>query len=396
MDFLHPELTRRHFLQWAGLVSAAGLVVPFLPPVSPVIPRATPKPTRIGLLLPKSGLDPSLADSFLAGLKYGMHTYGPDRPVDLSVHGVGSTPSSAYEIARTLLAGGVTLVQWLSDSPLSEEMHRLFEDNQTVLLMSGAGANAIRQMDASPAVFHHTLGYWQAAWSLGSWTAKNLGKRGWAFASLYDSGYDMPYAFQLGFEAAGGRLVGSTVTHLPGSELSCVVDQLKSASIDFAAAFYSAEAGLEFLDTWSQAALHFPLVVGSGLRAPGVYRAAVMSGTIQGSLGNLFASMGTEMTIAEEFALLGFEAAGLVEQALSAFEAGEAVSLAQAFENASVHSPRGLIRMQTQTHLASGPSFLHAPDSPVVPLSSPPADDQKLQALRTSTKTGWSHAYLFL
>lgn len=396
MDLHLPALTRRSFLQWSGLVSAASLAAPFLSAAAPTIARTSSQPARLSLLLPEASLDPGLADAFLAGLERGMHVYGPDRPVDLSVHAVGSTPGSAYEITRTLIASGVKLVHWLSDSPLSPEMRRLFEDNGATLLMSGAGANAIRKEDSSPAVFHHTLGYWQAAWSLGNWAAKNLGKRAWMFTSLYDSGYDTPYAFQLGFEAAGGKLTGSTVTHLPGSKLSSAFEPISSAGADFAAAFFCGESGMQFMHAWSQTAPHIPLVAGSGLRAPGLYRAAAISGAMQGSLSAFLAPTSAKTVIAEEFALLGFEAAGLIEKALSACEAGEAASLAQALENASLQSPRGLVRMQPRSHLASGPAFLHAPAGSVLPLSAPPADDPNVQALRASTKTGWSHAYLFL
>jgi len=74
------------------------------------------------------------------------------------------------------------------------------------------GARFMTDGDAATSA---SLYQWQANWALGRWLAQHVGPRGYLIMSFYESGYDTPFAFQTGYESAGGQLLGSLVVDAP-------------------------------------------------------------------------------------------------------------------------------------------------------------------------------------
>lgn len=76
-----------------------------------------------------------------------------------------------------------------------------------------------------------SLYQWQANWALGRWLAQHIGQRGYLVMSFYESGYDTPFAFQTGYESAGGQLLGSRVVDAPIRPLAMseVMTELRQA-----------------------------------------------------------------------------------------------------------------------------------------------------------------------
>jgi hypothetical protein len=86
-------LRRRDFLKTLGLVSGGMLVAG-----ASAVPAATRRTAvRIGVLIPRSALYPSLGDSFVAGLKL---AFTNSDPVDWAVEDVGFTPGWVLEKCR--------------------------------------------------------------------------------------------------------------------------------------------------------------------------------------------------------------------------------------------------------------------------------------------------------
>ncbi len=397
MEKKHHLVTRRSFLQWSGMVAGAGLAAPFIsqPGDASASPGNAVQPLKMGVLLPDLGVEGSLASRFLEGIQAGADAFCARRQIEFFTHAAGTTPAGAYEVARTLLGGGIKLVLWLSDSPISSNLRRLFEEHQSVLLMSGAGANLPRLEDSSTAIFHHSLGYWQSAWGLGKQAVSQLGKRAWILSSLYDSGYDTPYTFQQGFEAAGGQVLGWSVTHKKPGDLKEALARLRDQKVDLAAGFYCGSQGADFLNGWAESGLRHPLVGGGGLRAKGETPVFAWRNRMKGQQADAFraACIRRGVVDPEEFHLLGFEAIGLIEMAQRTVDERRAGSLQEGLENAQLESPRGLLRINKPSHMVTGPLYQGADAAQAI--AQPGFDEPLVQMLRASLKTGWSHAYFY-
>jgi hypothetical protein len=104
------------------------------------------------------------------------------------------------------------------------------------------GAHIVTSADADARVLSHSLGYWQSAWALGSWSADAVGPRSYVISSLYESGFDTLHAFGHGLARAGGAVVGTSITHVrPGDRAAAA----RAAAASGADSLYIAASGSE-------------------------------------------------------------------------------------------------------------------------------------------------------
>jgi branched-chain amino acid transport system substrate-binding protein len=381
----------------------------------------------VGLLLPQSTIYPALAESFVAGLQ--LYSAGataapamPQSSLAFIRKPIGFGPSAAFESAEELLTQDhVDVVAGVLSSDVIASLHDLFREHNGLLLASNAGENVPRHSDGSARNSHalqNTLALWQANWALGAWAARTIGKKAVMAGSFYDSGYDAFYAFQLGFEGAGGRVLDTYVTHRPTDDrdLTQVLRRIMTDRPDVVFAAYCGDQAVEFVRAYATSALHgrAPLL-GSGFLVdehilPAQGAAAVGIRTALRWPPDLLSPAGDALSAAfqqqtgwalDPFGVLGFETAHLLTEAMAV--AGNTVSqIRNALASPRRPSAEGLTTMRHGTQAATAPIYLREVqwsggelrNHVLTRLDSIEASDQCLQALCSSPKTGWLNAYL--
>jgi branched-chain amino acid transport system substrate-binding protein len=376
---------------------------------------------RVGLLLPQSQLYPAAGTNFRAGMDLFLsQRSSADRPISLIAHEYGTTPSIGLEQAsKWISADQVDLIVGSLSSGTAATLHPLLHERQTPLLISNIGANLTRDDRQSPYIIRNSFSYWQSSWALGRWAAGNLGQRAFVASSFYDSGYDSLYAFQLGFESAGGTVTTTKVTHRPTEtgELQTLMAEIQQAQPDLVFAAYSGAQASDFVRAYAQAGLsaRVPLL-GSGFvvdesllsqqgdAALGIKSALPWAHTLDLPANQAFISAFQNFSgrAADPFAVLGYDTARMIAQCTCDILSPE--QLRQALASIAFDSPRGAVQMDKIQLELSTPLYLREVRAGATGLSNTVIDklptismfDHQIAALRSSTKTGWSNAYLYI
>ena len=427
---LSSNLRRRDFLRSFG-AAVGGLAITRLPiPPGAVSAAATDLPKlshmpTIGLLLPRSGINPRFAKSMTAGLKLCLDradSEGRCDPGKLRIEEVGTRPSEAVMMAKTLIVDRkVDILVGVVNPIVATDLHDILESNRTFLILADAGANIVRETEQSPYVFHNTLGYWQSSLALGEWAVRNIGKKVFVASSFYESGYDALYAFRLGAERAGGRVHRTYISHVPpdGMDMIRLMGAIGDAQPDFVFASYCGGEAIDFFRAFSgsPSVSQIPLV-GSSFMAEEALPDSFGAGTLgmKSCLSwgpglriseNVSFEAGFEkMTgrAADSFAVLGYDTGRLIVEVVrnAGGDLGNPGRTREAFRSAKFAGPRGVIRMNPESHSTTMPLYLRdvrlngaGVENRVVDELRPASEnDRAVVALRGEARTGWLNTYL--
>lgn len=248
------NISRRRFVQ--GIGAAGAWCALSATPAWAAAERAGS--LRVGVLVPLS-MSSSNATRFHRGLQAGFDvatraTRVAFVPV-VRPYRVGLLTAAGAASALFAQTGVKTIVA-LADGAVADELGRVAEAVGKRVVLAEAGANVVAS-GAGPRVVSSSLGYWEAAYALGAWAGRNAGRRAFVCASCMESGYDSLYAFSAGFEASGGKVVGTAVSHVqPGdNELPAALAALDDASPDVVYAAYGGRAAVDFVRAYASTSM---------------------------------------------------------------------------------------------------------------------------------------------
>lgn len=427
-------MSRRTFLRIVSLAAGTS-ILGMLSPVNSAFASAfasgrrgtvvsnAATPVRIGVLLPQSNITPHMGSNLFIGLRLAFAEIGNrfgDRPVALVTETYGVKPAQALRQAHKLitedrvdvLIGAVSRHDVTSLAPLLQE-------HGTPLIVTDVGANIIRRDRLRPLVFRNSLNHWRASWALGRWAAANLGKRALIATSFYDSGYDTVYAFQRGFEQAGGHRPDVHITHLPNTihDLSVLIDVIRQTRPDCVFAAYCGPKATDVVRAYAAAGLpqHIPLLGSSflvdesllpaqGAAASGVITARTWAPTLampeQQTFLTTYRAFAGES--ADAFAALGYDTGRMLVEALRDSSNADTASISERMMSLSFVGSRGPLTMHTDTRDVLSPIYLQkvcmngkesqyaviANVSSMTPIELGPDEAPE------GPKTGWLNAYL--
>jgi branched-chain amino acid transport system substrate-binding protein len=397
------RLTRRKFLRNASLVAGSMAV-------APILLRILDTRLKIGVLLPQSTIYPSMSENLLAGMQLyfdRVDNQASDRTIKLIGEEVGFGPALARQKARKLINWDqIDLVVGLTNEGTAAMFADVFEAHQTPFVVSNIGANIPRLDEYSPYYVHNNLGYWQANWATGRWAAQNLGQRTLMAVSFYDSGYDAPHAFRLGFEAAGGEIIHTHISHIPPSEddnLTPLFAMIEETRPDFVYALYCGQPAADFVRAYAESGLtgQIPLA-GSGFlvdeallpaqgqTAHGIKSALPWALALDTPANRDFMTAYQTQTgrTADIFAMLGYDTARLIVEAVNAVE-GDTGQTARFLE--TLDDARSTGHLYLREVRQYGPTAHNAVIAELDPF---PGFDERIEAERSSLKTGWLNTYL--
>lgn len=165
---------------------------------------------KIGILLPRSDMFPTLARDFLNGFKLSLkksmtHEFTPQ----FIVESVGNAADdNLLKVAeKMILQEEVDLTITFCSVFKLRELVTIFHNYKKPLIHVDLGGSVLKKEHTSPYILHHTLNLWQSAYAAGIYAAHNFGKKAAVAASFYDGGYHFTEGFVRGFTNEGGSIV---------------------------------------------------------------------------------------------------------------------------------------------------------------------------------------------
>ncbi len=376
-----PLHSRRDFLRLgtaaAGALFTAGTPLHLLD--NAVNQAASALSGKIAVLIPRSGPGEAAYNAFVQAFA------GQYPGVELLTTAVRPYWSDVTQAARRLIENDrVKVIVTLMNPTISSDARDLFASSDAVLIVASAGENIIRAEDRLPNIFHASLHLWESNHALGRWAVETYGQRGVISSSLYDSGFDALYAFQMGVEDAGGEI---SRTHIQlktdaAQELSTLREILQVTRPDFIFRMHSQTSNAETELTALAASLGIPLLRTSLSAIPNAEGAVVTAFEPDAQHDSIWQKAYTR---------LGLDAAMLAATALSAGQA------ARQQMPAMCQALRGLPAMHPIHQTLSAPLRLHR--SQQIQAASLPSVDcdcviEKIAA--GGAKTGFTTPYLMM
>ena len=223
---------------------------------------------KIGILLPRSEMFPTLALDFLNGCKLAFKNSMPDgMSQNFIVEGIGNaTDSSLLKIAeKFILQEDVDITLAFCGSFYLTDLIQIFNSYKKPLIRIDLGGSVLTKEHLSPYVLHHTLNIWQSAHAAGKYAAHNYGKKVSVMTSIYDGGYHLAASFVKGYTDEGGEIssyYGGPMDYKSENFLT-MVEGIREAQPDVIFGLFSFKEGNKIFDVLAKSDLNgkIPILV---------------------------------------------------------------------------------------------------------------------------------------
>lgn len=334
---------------------------------------------KIGILLPKSSLYPTIAMDIRDGIKgrLSMEDNANYKFFFESI-GFGGDDTVIYDKAEKLLfQEEVLIVVAFLDHTAALKLESLFTSMKRLLIvLDPGGQTPLTWEDASP--FRYTISLQAALNShiTGSFAGKNGANNTFFSTSFYEGGYLQCNSYQNGFKLAGGNIVHHSIIPLKIKEFNEYQfhEAITKFQPDTVLAQFSAEAGAFFLEKYKASGLFetsrlylSPFMMEESwmntvpFPFEGMEGAVSWCSKIDTSDNRFFAdtiksSFNKEANV---FSLLGWEAALLIIRLLGNDNAPNEniAQLIKDFKPLEIKAPRGILQLHTSSHVFFGPAY---------------------------------------
>lgn len=315
---------------------------------------------KIGLMLPYTGtyaaLGKNIDDAFrLAITEQGGKLGGRD--IEYVVLDDEAEPAKGADNANKLVTRDkVDFLVGTVHSGVQMAMVKVATDNNTMLLIPNAGAQAATGPLCAPNIFRASFSNWQPGFAMGKVAAEQGKKRAVVISWDYAAGTESTDAFKEGFTKGGGKIEKELFLPFPEVEFQKILTQVAEIKPDVAYAFYAGGGAVKFVKDYAAAGLKGIELVGPGFLTDGTLTAQGESA--QGlqttlhyadGLGNAknkaFRAAFKQATgrDADVYAVQGYDTAQLLIAGMNGVKGDNAArkELIGAMEKAEIDSPRG-------------------------------------------------------
>src|ERR1700744_1975087 len=190
---------------------------------------------KIGLLLPRSVIYPSIAFDMIGGLRGCLVVKGLDSiAIRTESIGLGADDKAIYSACEKMLCEGVAIIAGYVNPTTAEKLAPLFTSANALFIALDAGYHFPSSTKKLSHVFYISL---QGALCIRTVikTAMEDGIKSMAYTgSFYDSGYRSAFAFHRGIEEGGGEITFNLITPLKRSDITLkpLETHLKESKVD--------------------------------------------------------------------------------------------------------------------------------------------------------------------
>jgi len=318
-------------------------------------------PLKVGFMLPYTGTYASLGQMIESGFKLYVQEQGGKlggRELQYFKVDDESEPSKATDNVNKLIKRDqVDVLVGTVHSGVALAMARAAKENNTLLIVPNAGADAITGPLCAPNIVRSSFSNWQPGYAAGVIAAQKGHKRAMTITWNYAAGAETVKGFTEAFEKGGGKVLKDLTVPFPNVEFQALLTEIAAQKPDVVFAFFAGGGAVKFVKDYAAAGLNktVPLVASGfltdgtleaqGDSAQGILTALHYADNLDTPRNNAFRKSFalTYKTNADVYAVQGYDAAQILATGLNAVKGDLAQrdALATAMRKTSVDSPRG-------------------------------------------------------
>lgn len=332
--------------------------------------------TKVGVLLPFSGVYAALGKEIDAGFALGMEEFGAGLDIEYVREDSEADPGKSVAKARKLvLQDKVDVMTGLVSSAVAGALRDFVHGAKVPLLITNAGDNSVTGDKCSPYISRFSFSNGQINRPMGTWMAQNGIKKVYTLAPDYTAGREMIDAFTGTFEAAGGEISGGEYTPFRKTkDFGPYLAKAKASGADAVYSFYAGGEAIAFVKQYASFGLgqEMPLYGSGFLTSPlyvnaegdaavGVTTVLHYAPTIDNELNKAFVQKFQSLNDGRspsEFAVAGYDAAQALALAIKS-GANDRASIAEAISKVSFSGPRGEVYIDAKTNNIVQPLYVY-------------------------------------
>ncbi len=318
-------------------------------------------PIKVGLMLPATGTYAALGNMIENGFKLYVQEQGgklAGREIQYFKVDDESDPSKATDNVNKLIKrDGVDVLVGTVHSGVALAMAKAAKDNNTLLIVPNAGAEAITGAMCGPNIVRSSFSNWQPGYSTGVAAAQKGYKRAMTITWNYAAGNETAKGFTEAFEKGGGKVIKDLALPFPNVEFQALLTEIAANKPDVVFAFFAGGGAVKFVKDYAAAGLNKTVpLFGSGFltdgtlqaqgdAAQGLFTTLHYADDLDTPRNNAFRKSFalTYKASADVYAVQGYDAAQILNAGLKAVngDLGKRDALTAAMRKTTVDSPRG-------------------------------------------------------
>jgi branched-chain amino acid transport system substrate-binding protein len=354
MTKLDKKLHRRALL--GGMAVAAGAAA--LPVRFAIGQQAK---VKLGLMLPYTGTYAALGKNIDEAFRLAIAEAGGKlggREVEYVVLDDESEPAKGAENANKLVSRDkVDVLIGTVHSGVAMAMVKVASDNDALLLIPNAGADAATGPACAPNIIRTSFSNWQPGFAMGKVAAGRGWKRAVAVSWDYAAGHESVNGFKEAFAVGGGKLEKELFLPFPQVEFQTILTEIAALKPEMVYTFFAGGGAVKFVKDYAAAGLKSAVpLVGAGFLTDGTLEA--QGEAAQGLETTLHYADGLDLPkdksfraafkkaagrAADVYAVQGYDTGQLLVAGLAAVKGDVKArkELVAAMEKAEIDSPRG-------------------------------------------------------
>ena len=318
-------------------------------------------PIKVGFMLPYTGTYASLGQMIENGFKLYVQEQGGKlggRELQYFKVDDESDPSKATDNVNKLIKrDNVDVLVGTVHSGVALAMAKAAKDNDRILIIPNAGADAITGAMCAPNIVRSSFSNWQPAYAMGKVAADKGARKAMTITWNYAAGNESVKGFTEAFEKGGGKVVKDMNLPFPGVEFQALLTEIAAQKPDVVYAFFAGGGAVKFVKDYAAAGLNKAIpLYGPGFLTDGTLEA--QGAAAQGMLTTLHYADNLETARnnafrkafalsykanADVYAVQGYDAAQILAAGLAAVKGdmSKREALTSAMHKVVVDSPRG-------------------------------------------------------
>jgi branched-chain amino acid transport system substrate-binding protein len=203
----------------------------------------TSGPIKIGLMLPYSGTYAALGTAIENGFKLYVQEQGGKlggREVQYFKVDDESEPAKATDNVNKLIKrDNVDVLVGTVHSGVALAMAKAAKDNNTLLVIPNAGADAITGPMCGPNIVRSSFSNWQPGYAMGVVAGQKGVKRAMTITWAYAAGAESTKGFTEGLEKGGGKVIKDLNLPFPNVEFQALLTEIAAQKPDAVYAFFA-------------------------------------------------------------------------------------------------------------------------------------------------------------
>lgn len=318
-------------------------------------------PIKVGFMLPYTGTYASLGNMIENGFKLYVQEQGgklAGREIQYFKVDDESEPSKATDNVNKLIKrDNVDVLVGTVHSGVALAMAKAAKDNNTLLIIPNAGADAITGAMCGQNIVRSSFSNWQPAFAMGKVAAEKGHKKAITITWNYAAGAESVKGFKEAFEKGGGTVAKELNLPFPGVEFQALLTEIAAQKPDAVYAFFAGGGAVKFVKDYAAAGLNktIPLygpgfltdgtLEAQGPAAQGMLTTLHYADNLDTARNNAFRKNFalTYKANADVYAVQGYDAAQILGAGLKAVNGDitKRDALTAAMHKVTVDSPRG-------------------------------------------------------